>query len=187
MSHHDMRCTCSGQGLMKPILLATGLPAHRCAACEGTLLALDAYRRWRDDPEAAPAIESAAAIHGLLAVEDAPGARSCPRCQRLMQRLRVSTDLPHFRIDRCTPCQTVWFDRGEWEALAQDGLAWRLDEVLSDGWQRQLQQADLRARREQALRARLGDDCLDELTRVRGWLDGQPRREELISLLRAGW
>lgn len=187
MSQHDMRCTCSGQGSLKPTLLATGLPAHQCAACEGTLLALDAYRRWLAHPDAASAIETTAALHGLVAVEDAPGARSCPRCQRLMQRLRVCTDLPDFRIDRCSPCQTVWFDRGEWQALAQDGLAWRLDEVLSDGWQRQLQQADLRQRREQALRARLGDDCLDELTRIRTWLDTQPRREELLALLRAGW
>ena len=187
MSEHDIRCTCSGQGLMQPGPLAAGLSAHQCSACEGTMLDMAAYRGWRDHPEAAPAIESAAALHGLLAVEDAPAARSCPRCQRLMQRLRVSTELPDFRIDRCGPCQTVWFDRGEWHALAHDGLAWRLDEVLSDGWQRQLQQADLRARREQALRARLGDECLDELTRVRAWLDEQPRREELLALLRAGW
>ena len=39
----------------------------------------------------------------------------------------------------------------------------------------------------EALRARLGDDCLDELTRIRTWLDTQPRREELLALLRAGW
>ena len=24
-----------------------------------------------------------------------------------------------FRIDRCSPCQQVWFDQGEWSALAQ--------------------------------------------------------------------
>lgn len=187
MSLPSIHCTCSGQAQMKEVALANRLPAHRCPACEGTLLMLSAYRQWRDDPEIAPALEASPVIHGLVAVEDAPGARACPRCQRLMQRLRVSTDLPDFRVDRCTPCQSVWFDRGEWAALADDGLAWRLDEVLSDGWQRQLQQADLRTRREQALRARLGDDCLDELVRVRAWLDQQPRREELLALLRAGW
>lgn len=181
------RCACPGQGVLKPVSLAAKLPAGQCAACEGTMLDLATYRGWRDQADRPDAALPDMVIHGLLAVEDWPGARSCPRCARLMQRLRVSTELPDFRIDRCGSCQIVWLDRGEWAALAANGLAWRLDEVLSDGWQRQLQREEVRARREEALRERHGDDCMDELARVRQWLAGQDRRDELIALLRAGW
>jgi len=101
--------------------------------------------------------------------------------------LRVSTDMPDFRIDRCGACQLVWLDRGEWAALVHNGLARRLDEVMSDAWQRQLKQDELRAGREATLRARHGDECINELSRIRAWLDVQPQRDELLSLLRAGW
>ncbi|RZJ09175.1 MAG: hypothetical protein EOP39_12070 [Rubrivivax sp.] len=182
-----MRCTCSGQGILKPMTLAPQLPSRQCEACEGSLLALDAYRRWRDASPTQDAQSASTVIHGLLAVEDSAGARACPQCNRLMQRLRVSTDAPDFRVDRCSPCQVVWFDRGEWQALALNGLAGRLDEVLSDGWQRQLRQGESRARREAALIERHGQERLQELARIRAWLDEQPDGDELLSLLRAGW
>lgn len=182
-----LRCPCSGQGALRPRTLSDQLDARQCEACEGTVLSLQTYRRWRDRPECLSVEMPDLMIHGLLAVEDSPGARACPTCNRLMQRLRVSTDLPDFRIDRCAHCQLVWFDRGEWEALAHSGLAHRLDEVLADGWQRQLRQEDLRARREAVLRERHGDACIDELTRIRAWLDEQAQPDELLALLRAGW
>lgn len=172
---------------MKGVALAPGLHGDQCEACESTVLSLDAYRRWRDHPQTDADTLPDLVIHGLLAVEDAPGVRTCPQCTRLMQRLRVNTDMPDFRIDRCGGCQLVWLDRGEWAALAHNGLARRLDDVLSDGWQRQLKQDELRAGREAVLRVRHGDDCINELTRMRAWLDVQPQRDELLSLLRAGW
>jgi Zn-finger nucleic acid-binding protein len=185
---NTLRCTCAAHGVFKAIELAPGLPARQCAACEGTVLALDAYRVWRDRADGVPdSTLPQTVIHGLVAVDDSAGVRVCPQCSRLMQRLRVSTQQPDFRIDRCAPCQTVWLDRGEWAALAENGLARRLDEVLSDRWQRHLQQEDQRARHEAVLRARLGDDCMNELARIRAWLDVQPQRDELLALLRAGW
>ena len=105
-----------------------------------------------------------------------------------MQRLRVGAK-PDFRVDRCAGCQALWFDRGEWAALAASGLASRLEEILSDAGQRQLQAAELRERREADLRRKHGDACIDEIARVHQWLHAQPaaQREELLSLLRAGW
>lgn len=182
-----LRCTCSGQGTLSPRLLAPGLPSRQCEACEGTFLALDNYRQWRDRADNDEPLQPATVIHGLLAVEDAVSARACPQCARLMQRLRVSTEVPDFRIDRCSPCQVVWFDRGEWSAMVHNGLGKRLDEVLTDGWQRQLQQDELRALREAALRERFGDERWQALSRFKAWLDVQPERDELLNLLRADW
>lgn len=185
----SLRCTCGSDAGWQLLELAPGLPASNCRACGGSLLALDDYRRWRERAMAAPVAGTTAtgvAPAALPASATADGARHCPRCTRLMQRLRVGAPAD-FRVDRCGPCQQVWFDRGEWDALAGAGLATRLLEVLSDGWQRQLQADDARARREQALRERHGDDRMRELARMRAWLDEQPQREELLALLRAGW
>lgn len=103
-----------------------------------------------------------------------------------MHRYRVGAQ-PDFRVDRCAACQYIWLDAGEWAALVQAGLAGQLEDILSDGWQRQLQVDDAHTRRDEVLRARHGNECMDELARVRLWLQQQPGREELLSLLRAGW
>jgi Zn-finger nucleic acid-binding protein len=187
MSATIMQCTCSGHARLLPVMLTEGLQASQCEACEGTLLPLDGYRAWRDSEASHVHTLPELVIHGLITVEDSPSARACPQCERLMQRLRVQTDEPDFRIDRCSSCQLVWFDRGEWAALAHNGLARQLDEVMADAWQRQLRQDELRAGREAALRIRHGDACMDELCRIKTWLDAQPAREELLALLGAEW
>lgn len=182
----SLRCTCGSDSGWQLLELAPGLPASTCRDCGGSLLALDDYRRWRDRGATLPEMSLAGDRIDLPTASAAEGARHCPRCTRLMQRLRIGAPVD-FRVDRCGPCQQVWLDRGEWQALQRAGLATRLLEVLSDGWQRQLQADDARARREVALRERHGDDRMQELARMRAWLDEQPQRDELLALLRAGW
>jgi len=178
----NLRCLCDAQAPLLPAELAPGLPARHCAACGGSLLDMSDYRLWCERAAMTPT-----AVGEPVNIEqDATGARKCPGCTRLMERLRLGAELD-FRIDRCIACQAVWFDRGEWFALVKAGLAGRLTTLLSDGWQRQLQSDELRARREAILRARHGDACIDEVIRIRAWLDTQASRDELLSILRAGW
>jgi Zn-finger nucleic acid-binding protein len=177
-----LRCDCEQQPLLSVADIAPGLRAHHCKACAGSLLNLDTYREWQASAPAAPMADDTLP----LALFETASARACPSCARLMQRHRSGTDI-EFRIDRCVACQHVWFDAGEWDALVRGGLRERLVELLSDGWQRQLQLEELRDGREAALRSRHGDDCMDELARIRAWLELQPRREELIGLLSGGW
>lgn len=176
-----MRCACEAQGTLAPVQLVEGPVANGCPACGGAALEMDDYRRWREQ-----ASVDASAAAGVLVVEDHPAARPCPSCARLMQRVRVG-GTPDFRIDRCAACALVWLDRGEWDALRAAGLAGRIDEILSERWQRDLQAHEARVRREAQLREKHGDACVDELARVHAWLQGQPHREELLALLRAGW
>jgi Zn-finger nucleic acid-binding protein len=175
-----MRCTCAAGAELLPAELAEGLAARSCAACGGFLLEMDDYLEWRNAMPARPA----EAPPTEVAADS--GARTCPSCARLMHRYRVPAG-NGFRIDRCASCALVWFDAGEWQSLAAAGLAGGLEEILSDGGQRQLQANELRRGREAALRARHGDACVDELARVREWLETQPARDELVALLRAGW
>ena len=178
--HRTLRCSCGGSAALVPVELEPGLTAQGCDACGGSLLELADYRAWRQQTNAA------VTTRDPVVFEDAPAARTCPGCSRLMPRVRAGAQ-PDFRLDRCASCQFVWFDRGEWPALAAAGHAARLDDILSDTWQRQVQAEELRAAREAALRDKHGNDCMDELSRIRTWLDAQPQRDELIALLRAGW
>lgn len=176
----ELRCACAAAEVLGSVELEAGLAAHGCASCGGSLLDLAHYKAWRDRAEAGPAPRDP------VAFEDAAGARACPGCARLMHRLRGGVR-PEFRLDRCPACQLVWFDRGEWPALVAAGHATRLDDIFRDAWQRHMQVLKLRAQREAVLRERHGDACIDELARIREWLDTQASRDELLSLLRAGW
>jgi Zn-finger nucleic acid-binding protein len=174
-------CSCAAQTELARTELTPGLAAQQCEACGGVLLGMVDYRQWRERAAPAVVVEEAAPE-----VSDSPSARGCPSCTRLMQRYRVGVK-PDFRVDHCPACQLVWLDKGEWQALAQLGLATRLGEIVSAAWQRRVQSDELRALRESTLRSKHGDACIDEIKRMREWLDAQPQREELIALLRAGW
>jgi Zn-finger nucleic acid-binding protein len=177
-----LRCACEAHSELRAGRLGEGGPtADTCPSCDGALLAMADYRRWRDSATAgAPAMAASPAL------EDQVAARPCPKCTRLMQRLRVGAS-PDFRLDRCAACALLWFDRGEWSALCSAGLASRLEEVLSERWQRDLQANEARQRRETLLRDKHGAECMDELARMREWLQAQKHPDELLALLRAGW
>lgn len=179
----NLNCVCDAHAPLKPAQLEPGLPSRQCGVCEGSLLEMADYRRWSSRPGVAPTTGDQSIE---LAEADAPVARACPSCTRLMQRLRTGSST-NFRVDRCFTCQLVWFDRGEWPALVQAGLAGRLAELLSDGAQRQLMADELRAGRIAALRERHGEARLQELQRIRDWLEAQPEPDELLNLLRTGW
>ena len=180
----SLHCVCDAHSVLKAKELAPGLSAMACSDCDGQLLMLSDYRRWVDTlGEDVPSANHASTP---VAVRDEVGVRHCPSCARLMERLRVGQQ-PDFRVDRCSSCQSVWMDAGEWSALGNAQLTTRLGEILSDGWQRQLRQEESRSRREAELRARHGDECIDELQRVRTWLSQQEQPDILLALLRSGW
>lgn len=180
-----LRCACTLQAEMSVAELSPGLSAAQCGACGAAVLDLNDYRRWRQHSPA-PATAPAEGSPARADEEPQERARPCPACARLMQRYRIGSQ-PDFRLDACAGCQLVWLDPGEWASLAQGDLAGRLTEILSEAWQRRLRADELRERREAGLRGKYGDACIDELARIRGWLDAHPQRDELLALLRAGW
>ena len=174
-----LHCSCAAHTELSPCELASGLAGLHCTSCGGHMLMLEDYRVWRSTAPAQPATSATATA------ED-NSARHCPACTRLMQRYRVGST-PDFWVDRCASCQAVWFAGGEWQALLAAGMGTRLEDILTDAWQRQVQAEELRKGRETVLRQRYGEATMDELARIRQWLHAQPERDELLALLRADW
>lgn len=179
MKRPQLTCRCAPGAVFAPMTLNEGLDALQCSGCQGVLIALTDYRRWRERHPDLPATPSDAPV---IATDEPAGARPCPACGRLMSRHRVGLT-PDFRLDRCSPCQLVWCDDGEWTRLHQARLAQGLARILTDSWQQTLIAQENRARREAEIRKRLGDDTYEELQRIRQWLATQPNRVELIGLL----
>jgi Zn-finger nucleic acid-binding protein len=142
------------------------------------LLAMDDYRRWRERHFPDANLAEPIALSGQ---EKPSKARVCPSCQRLMTRYR-SGGGESFWIDYCPACQLVWLDDGEWELLAQSGLASYLDIILSERWQKNIQSRRAGAFREDLLRERFGADC-SEVLRIRDWLNEQSNWRDILAFL----
>lgn len=169
---------CSSHGFASDVI-GSGLAVERCTQCHGVWMELDTFRRWR---ERTPEVEEPVQVAELEPAHDA--LRFCPRTGRAMARIKVMNDMP-FRLDYSAAAQGVWLDRGEWETLQALGLHRQLDAIVSERWQRQLQDAASRERLEKAHRARFGDAAYDELVAMRQWLRGQNNQAEMIAFLGA--
>jgi len=174
-------CACDHRPALSEQTLSPGLPTRECVECNGHWVRLDDYRDWL--ASGAPSAEDPELVEHWLPEDDSP-ARSCPACQRLMERLRTGGQ-PDIRIDRCVHCHAVWLDGGEWAALQFQQA--RLDDVLSDMWQRQLREAQAQERRDAQVRQRHGDACIDEVLRIRQWLQQQAEPAVVLKLIRNGW
>ena len=92
-----------------------GQPVKICTGCGGTLVKLGAL-------EKTFAKES---LNEMLvqARQHAQAGSICPHCAVPMSILLVSTGKQNVEIDLCDKCQSVWFDKNEFELLAPgDGV-----------------------------------------------------------------
>ncbi len=177
-SRPPARCPACGAGHWSRQQLAEHLVAWACDTCRGQWLSLADYRDWRlRHPDALVDVEPSP-----LVTDEAPTARVCAGCGRIMSRHRTGT-APDFHVDRCAGCQAVWLDDGEWSRLTAADLHRHLDRLLSATWQQKLIASDLAARRMADLRRRLGDEVFEETLRLRTWLDQQPNRDDVLRLL----
>jgi Zn-finger nucleic acid-binding protein len=174
-----MICPACGGKHFAPVKIEGGLPAERCADCEGVWVQLELYRSWRKGQPHLAAHEYAGDI---TAVDET--VRLCASTGRLMARIKVSNDNP-LRLDYSAAAQAVWLDKGEWERLVAMGLHDQLDAIVSERWQADLKHAASLERTQAAMRVRFGDANYDELERVRTWLATQHNRSEMIAFLNA--
>lgn len=80
----------------------------RCGTCAGCALSLPVLRR----------IAEPASVQTLWhRAADAPPGRPCPVCRRRMVEVDVEGADARLRLDVCRPCQMVWCDARELEAL----------------------------------------------------------------------
>lgn len=179
-----IQCVCGQPAEFQRAQLAPGLPSMTCASCHGHWLLLDDHEKWASSQS--DVIHASPMVMADMPVDAEKRVRQCPQCARLMTRLRVGASV-NFRVDGCVTCHGLWLDAGEWDAIDFLGLSRRIGHIMSDEWQKGVQDEEAQSRREAQLRLRYGDACMDELVRIRQWLQGQPDRDTLLTLLRNGW
>lgn len=161
-----MNCPVCRKMLLIPTALEIGLPVSGCTECNGALVSLAAYRYWRTHhaEDAEPASEDGFS-------PDSAQTLTCPKCVGLMDKYRFSPD--DRKIDRCSHCDEVWLDGGEWNALKETHLQLRLTELFSPQWQKAFEDGRMTPHDEGKWRERLGDD-FDRVAEFAKWLKAHP-------------
>lgn len=110
----------------------------------------------------------------------------CPIDRSILTRAEIDMGEGHapIHLERCGSCRGVWFDAGEWSALAERHLLEQIDEFWTAEWrakQRRERDAANYARR---TREELGPELHDALQEIAGRLKGHPRRSQALAFLR---
>ena len=165
-------------------LLEPDLSMKSCSKCDGVWLPSQAYWAWLERQHGTTRSEPtlSTGVDQIAPAADPPLARRCPECGHFLTRAKVGHGLT-FHVDRCGTCGGMWFNHGEWDALRAQQLHTRLHFVFSAAWQAAVAREDRLTAHEEILRQKLGATDLDEIKRVKQWIESHPHRAELFAYL----
>lgn len=120
----------------------------------------------------------------VTAGHDEKGGR-CPLDRTLLTRAEIGVGGDRLvRLERCSSCRGIWFDRGEWALLADEQLLQNIDQFWTAEWR--TRQRRLRSEREyeRRLREEFGPELFDTLQSIATTLKGHARRSQALAFLR---
>jgi Zn-finger nucleic acid-binding protein len=100
---------------------------------------------------------------------------------------RAEVNLPAsgrtLHLERCSSCRGIWFDAGEWSALAQEHLLDSIDDFWSVEYR--TRQRHERESRESEARIKTDfGDLYETLSDIASKLRGHPRRSQMLAFIR---
>ena len=160
-----------------------GTPVIRCYQCHGMWLR-------REDAEVLSIGEPIQDPYSMLPRKaDAdvgdPDAKNglCPDGHGIMGRARVVLD-DTFYVERCSTCHGMWFDAGEWQALADHRLVVELERLFDPEWQRAMRARQIEAGHRARLVTLVGAELVDALDRVTEEILAHPKGREAAGYLK---
>jgi Zn-finger nucleic acid-binding protein len=151
---------------MERLQHVAGFPVWKCAVCSGV---------WVPDGRAVGAIPPADLIGASEAGEVDARAGLCPAGHGILTRAQSFVG-DEFYVDRCRTCSGVWFDRGEWEAVAAAGLSAGLFVMWTEPWQRAQRRQRAAAAYEAQLEGELGRELVQQIRSLADALRQHPSR-----------
>ncbi len=175
-----MNCPVCKTTTLEDHTLQTNLLSHACPTCGGQWVSGKTYWAWHD--QHGDNLAERVSTDDEPSVAESDVAKLCPECGHILGRYRVGRDLA-FSLDHCTNCYGIWFDKNEWEILRARNLHDDIHYVFSEAYQSGVFKADQAAARRKSWMDRLGEHDFAEIVRIKRWIEGHPKRRELLAYL----
>ncbi len=150
------------------------VPPSRCSSCRGVWLPHEAV-----EEHVVPAsVDTATAVPSPA--DALPG--FCPRCRGILVPARVDDENP-FHLDRCPICRGIWFDAGEFAAVASTEWLTHLDDLWDPVWRKKVRDHRAENRHLQTIEHALGTDAFARVQAAIRALKKHPMRSLGLSFL----
>jgi len=123
-------------------------------------------------------------IDAATPVPSVSDARSgiCPLCRGVLVRARVDGE-HSFHLDRCPICSGIWFDAGEWAAIAASEWLTHLDDLWDPVWRKRVRERRAEKRHLETLEHALGEEAFGKVVDAVRVLRSHPMRSLGLSFL----
>jgi Zn-finger nucleic acid-binding protein len=162
--------------------LESNLISRHCDKCGGNWIPSFEYWKWREQHKVGLPETPERQTIPPNPVTSALIAKLCPECNKILIKYRVGHGA-NFSLDQCGNCGGVWFDKDEWEALKARNLHDDVYLIFTAPWQDQIRSQESRRAQEELYRKKFGAEDFNEIQRVKRWIDGHPRKQEILAYL----
>jgi Zn-finger nucleic acid-binding protein len=159
---------------------ASPVPPSRCTSCAGVWMPKGALSPELEPADGAPAA-SAPADKAPAGADAKVG--FCPAGHGLLIRARVETPKAAFHLDRCGTCAGIWFDAGEWAALAATEWLHHVDDLWDPIYKKRMREERSRKQHVDALAQALGATLAQQVAQLAGELKKHPHRSLAVAYL----
>ena len=174
-----MNCPVCGSAELIFHSLETNLPSLKCPGCGGNWIRGTQYWKWLEGH--GPNLPERPG-RGSSTLSESEKYLDCPECRFRMVKRLVGHGTG-ITLDHCDGCKGIWFDRDEWEALKERNLHDDLHAMLTAFWQAEALKEERRKHLEQLDIGRFGADDYSKIKRIRAWIDGHQKKQELLAYL----
>lgn len=174
-----MKCpVCKTDSLLKQTV-SEPLSMSCCTDCDGKWLSSTDYWSWLEtlDGELPEKVYS----DFNLEVYDSSKAKLCPECGRILIKFRVGHGMD-FKLDHCSSCNGVWFDKNEWEMLESRNLHDEIHKIFTTKWQNEIRLEEKNQYFERMYKQKFGDDY-EKVKEFKIWLDAQELKNTILAFL----
>ncbi|MEM7773041.1 MAG: zf-TFIIB domain-containing protein [Cyanobacteria bacterium P01_E01_bin.6] len=178
-----MECPKNKSITLTDIVLNGDLPALHCPDCDGHWLPGENYRKWQQNqsPAEQNVMPTVLNVPFDVSAEDAQAAL-CPECQHYLSRVKLGQQ-HSFYVERCSNCDGVWCDRGEWDVLQTMGLQASLGYIFSGDWKNRIKALEYAERERQATIDKLGKDIAHLVFELAEMLEHHPNGDFGVAYL----
>ncbi|WP_087018509.1 zf-TFIIB domain-containing protein [Thaumasiovibrio subtropicus] len=177
-----MKCPQCREGQLMPNFIDAQFRAHQCDSCRGDWILIEDFVTWREhnpDYEFAPMFNVEEDE-----IDDTTKAMMCPATGTFMRKFRITAQSGH-RLDYSSAVGGIWLDNGEWELLKKEGVAGRLNAIVTNSWQQKLRETSAQESFSDIYHAKFGQDDYSKLRDIREWLATHPQKADLRAYLLA--